>query len=35
MKDLGNTDAVPVPLAEYERLREDAVASGRLARGAA
>ncbi len=35
MNDLGNKDAVPVPQAEYERLREDAVASGRLARSAA
>ncbi|MEJ8848675.1 MFS transporter [Variovorax rhizosphaerae] len=30
MKDLGNPNAVPVPKAEYDRLREQAVADGKL-----
>jgi MFS family permease len=30
MSDLGNLNAVPVPKAEYDRLREQAVASGKM-----
>jgi MFS family permease len=33
MKDLGNPDAVPVSKTEYERLREETLADGRLAKG--
>ncbi|MBN8750185.1 Proline/betaine transporter [Xylophilus ampelinus] len=35
MKDLGNADAVPVPQAEYDRLREQALDGGRLQNAAA
>jgi hypothetical protein len=35
MNDLGNPDAVPVPKDEYERLREQTIAGGKLARAAA
>ena len=30
MLDLGNKNAVPVPEAEYERLRQKAIADGKL-----
>jgi hypothetical protein len=30
MNDLGNKNAVPVPEAEYERLRQKAIADGKL-----
>ena len=35
MKDLGNADAVPVPQAEYDRLREQALGESRLQNAAA
>jgi MFS family permease len=35
MNDLGNSDAVPVPKQEYDRMREQAVAETRLAKAAA
>ena len=31
MNDLGDPDAVPVPQAEYDRLREQAIAQARTA----
>ena len=34
MNDLGNRNAVPVPKAEYDRLREQTIASARLAKAA-
>ena len=32
MNDLGNPNATPVPKAEYDRLREQTISDGRLAK---
>ena len=35
LNDLGDPDAVPVPKAEYDRMREQTIADARLAKAAA
>ena len=35
LNDLGNPNAVPVPKAEYDRMREQSIADARLARASA